>query len=181
MPRPILQVTLLLLEIPTACRPSGSRTRQPGWRGRTISDDWPGKFEPIPWVYAEIIRNLARHERVNYRERRICGERRARKILERANALNDNVRFHRWPTNRVWTRDSGCTSCECADAGLYPYSQKQQARTLATGRPRRDQWRFNAWAKYPNWQHDEKIGGPHGVSQPASGIRPRHPRTAGRP
>ena len=27
--------------------------------------DWPGKFEPIPWVYAEIIRNLARHERVD--------------------------------------------------------------------------------------------------------------------
>jgi agmatine deiminase len=20
--------------------------------------DWPGKFEPIPWVYCEIIRNL---------------------------------------------------------------------------------------------------------------------------
>ena len=28
---------------------------------------------------------------------------------DRANALSDNVRFHRWPTNRVWTRDSGCT------------------------------------------------------------------------
>ncbi len=27
--------------------------------------DWPGKFEPIPWVYAEIIRNLSRHERVD--------------------------------------------------------------------------------------------------------------------
>ena len=26
--------------------------------------DWPAKFEPVPWVYAEIIRNLARHERV---------------------------------------------------------------------------------------------------------------------
>ena len=26
--------------------------------------DWPGKFEPIPWVYAEIIRNLAKRERV---------------------------------------------------------------------------------------------------------------------
>jgi agmatine deiminase len=26
--------------------------------------DWPGRFEPIPWVYAEIIRNLAKHERV---------------------------------------------------------------------------------------------------------------------
>src|SRR5258708_9627202 len=27
--------------------------------------DWPGKFEPIPWVYAEILRNLARHVRVD--------------------------------------------------------------------------------------------------------------------
>ncbi len=26
--------------------------------------DWPGKFAPIPWVYAEIVRNLARVERV---------------------------------------------------------------------------------------------------------------------
>ena len=32
----------------------------PHYRG-----DWPGKFEPIPWVYAEIIRHLARHERVD--------------------------------------------------------------------------------------------------------------------
>ena len=31
-----------------------------------IEDDWPGNFEPIPWVYAEIIRNLARHERWNH-------------------------------------------------------------------------------------------------------------------
>src|ERR1700756_3773471 len=27
-------------------------------------NDWPGKFEPIPWVYAEIIRHLGRHEGV---------------------------------------------------------------------------------------------------------------------
>jgi len=27
--------------------------------------DWPGKFAPIPWTYAEIVRNLARVERVN--------------------------------------------------------------------------------------------------------------------
>ena len=26
--------------------------------------DWPGKFEPIPWVYAEIVRVLHAHERV---------------------------------------------------------------------------------------------------------------------
>ncbi|MGA2459256.1 MAG: agmatine deiminase family protein, partial [Terriglobales bacterium] len=30
-----------------------------------LRGDWPGKFETIPWVYAEIVRNLARHERVD--------------------------------------------------------------------------------------------------------------------
>src|SRR5207247_9601729 len=72
-------------------------------------DDWPGKFEPIPWVYAEIIRHLARHERVELIVNDAASEKRARKVLDRANALNDNIRFHRWPTDRVWTRDSGST------------------------------------------------------------------------
>ena len=26
--------------------------------------DWPGKFAPIPWVYGEIVRQLAPGERV---------------------------------------------------------------------------------------------------------------------
>ncbi len=78
--------------------------------------DWPGKFEPIPWVYAEIIRHLSRHERVDLIVNNADSEKRARKTLKLANALNKNVRFHRWPTNRVWTRDSGCTfvlNCWC--------------------------------------------------------------------
>jgi agmatine deiminase len=64
--------------------------------------DWPGKFEPIPWVYTEIIRNLARHERVELIVNNAAAERQARKLLNRANAPVKNVRFHRWPTNRVW-------------------------------------------------------------------------------
>src|SRR6266849_929445 len=70
--------------------------------------DWPGKFEPIPWVYAEIIRYLSRHERVELIVKDAGAEKLTRKTLKRAHALNDNVRFHRWPTNRVWTQDSGC-------------------------------------------------------------------------
>src|SRR5713101_1763965 len=66
--------------------------------------DWPGKFEPIPWVYAEIIRNLGRHERVELIVKDAVAEKLVRKTLRRAHALNDSVRFHRWPTNRVWTR-----------------------------------------------------------------------------
>jgi agmatine deiminase len=70
--------------------------------------DWPGKFEPIPWVYAEIIRYLSRHERVELIVKDAAAEKLARKTLKRAHALNENVRLHRWATNRVWTRDSGC-------------------------------------------------------------------------
>jgi agmatine deiminase len=114
--------------------------------------DWPGKFEPIPWVYAEIIRNLTRHERVELIVNNAEGEKRARKILKLANALNKNVRFHRWPTNRVWTRDSGCTFVRDPEnssrAGVpAPHSALGAIK-----------WRFNAWAKYPNYRHDERIG-----------------------
>ena len=28
-------------------------------------DDWPGKFQPIAWVYAEIVRHLSRVEDVH--------------------------------------------------------------------------------------------------------------------
>jgi agmatine deiminase len=28
-------------------------------------EDWPGKFAPIPWIYAEIVRLIARGERVH--------------------------------------------------------------------------------------------------------------------
>jgi agmatine deiminase len=104
--------------------------------------DWPGKFEPIPWVYAEIIRNLSRHERIEVIVNNQASEKEARKVLKRANALNENVRFHRWPTNRVWTRDSGCT-----------FVRSENAPQISAVK-----WRFNAWAKYSNWQHDDKIG-----------------------
>ena len=111
-----------------------------------FTDDWPGKFEPIPWVYAEIIRHLSRHERVELIVNDVTSEKRARKILDRANAWSDNVRFHRWPTNRVWTRDSGCTFVLNTGA------------SAPVGELCGIKWHFNAWAKYPNYRHDENIG-----------------------
>jgi agmatine deiminase len=118
--------------------------------------DWPGKFEPIPWVYAEIIRNLARHERVELIVNNAAAARQARKVLERADALSANTRFHRWPTNRVWLRDSGCISLKCgADTPVrqtHPSFTNSGPATIAA------KFRFNAWAKYSNWRFDEKIG-----------------------
>src|SRR5690349_16662263 len=94
-------------------------------------DDWPGKFEPIPWVYAEIIRHLSGHERVDLIVNSAGTEKHARQVLSKTSALSDRVRFHRWPTDRVWTRDSGCTFVLDAAGALAGIT-----------------WRFNAWAKY---------------------------------
>ena len=33
-----------------------------GWPNNKA--DWPGKFQPIPWVYGEIVRYLSRGENV---------------------------------------------------------------------------------------------------------------------
>jgi agmatine deiminase len=103
--------------------------------------DWPGKFDPIPWVYSEIIRNLTRHERVELVVQDAAAEVKARKILDRAGALSVNLRFHRWRTDRVWTRDSGC---------IFVRSGKNLLQAL--------HFRFNAWAKYPNYADDAKLG-----------------------
>jgi agmatine deiminase len=106
--------------------------------------DWPGKFEPIAWVYAEIIRHLSPHERVNVIVENAASEKAARNVLDRASALNKNIRFHLWPSDRVWTRDSGCT---------FVFDESDSRKKLAAIK-----WRFNAWAKYSNWNKDENIG-----------------------
>ena len=102
--------------------------------------DWPGKFTPIPLVYAEIIRHLGRHEQVEVIVPDAAAEARARRVLDRAGASTGRVRFHPWPTDRIWVRDSGCTFVQGAP-GLGAVA-----------------WRFNAWAKYPDWQKDAAIG-----------------------
>jgi agmatine deiminase len=136
-------------------------------------EDWPGKFEPIAWVYAEIVRNLTRHERVEIVVNDAAGEKRTRKVLERANAISERIRFHRWPTDRVWTRDSGCTfvkgqgHARRAKAGSPSFARPDSPFDFAQGRLGRlslrgslaaINWRFNAWAKYSNWRKDDKIG-----------------------
>ena len=109
-------------------------------------EDWPGKFQPIPWVYAEIVRHLSRVENVHILVNDLTAERRATAILQRGGASLARVHFHRWPTDRVWLRDSG------------PIFVKDGRGAKAV-----TNWKFNAWAKYPNWHHDDKI--PHRVAQ----------------
>ncbi|HEY1677355.1 MAG TPA: agmatine deiminase family protein [Candidatus Sulfotelmatobacter sp.] len=130
--------------------------------------DWPAKFGPIPWVYAEIIRHLARNERVELIVNNAAAARKARRILERADAWSANIRFHRWPTNRIWLRDSGCvflkrvvgTSFDKPRVGTTPEQPAAAAHQPGHHSPRTTalKFRFNAWAKYSNWRFDDKIG-----------------------
>ena len=104
--------------------------------------DWPGKFQAIPWLYAEIVRLLSAHERVHILVDDAKAERRAEGILARAGVNLQQVSFHAWPTNRVWTRDSGPI-----------FIRNAEGQVAITN------WRFNAWAKYSDWQLDDQIPG----------------------
>ncbi|MGC8549336.1 MAG: agmatine deiminase family protein [Acidobacteriaceae bacterium] len=105
-------------------------------------NDWPNRFQPIPWVYADIVRQLARVETVHILVSDASSETRVRGILKRAMVNQENVRYHRWPTNRVWTRDSG---------PIFLKKAKGEHTIAVTN------WKFNAWAKYPDWQLDNQI------------------------
>jgi agmatine deiminase len=105
-------------------------------------EDWPGKFQTIPWVYAEIVRLLTARERVHLLVKDAKAERRAQQILERAGANLERVSFHQWPTDRGWLRDSG------------PIFVRDAADRVGL-----TNWRFNAWAKYGNWRWDEQVPG----------------------
>ncbi|MEP6730435.1 MAG: agmatine deiminase family protein [bacterium] len=102
--------------------------------------DWPGKIGPIPWVYAEIARVLATHERVEI----LCHDDDVRaSALEHlaAHGVETNVRLHIVPNDRVWLRDSAPTFVRDADGSAVLVN-----------------WGFNAWAKYPNFARDAEVG-----------------------
>jgi agmatine deiminase len=109
------------------------------------ANDWPGKFQAIPWVYADIVRYLSSVEEVNILVDDDAARKRAAMILKRAGANLARVHFHLWPTDRVWTRDSG------------PIFVKKQDTVAVTN------WKFNGWAKYENHYLDDKL--PHRAAQ----------------
>jgi agmatine deiminase len=115
--------------------------------------DWPGKFASIPFVYAEIVRHLARVERVNLLVNDESAEATARNVLVTAEVLpkralepgtpSGSMKFWHIPTNRGWLRDTGPT---------FVRRSGQPGSVGAVA------WRFNAWAKYNDWKHDTAVG-----------------------
>jgi agmatine deiminase len=99
--------------------------------------DWPGKFAPIPWAFAEIVRHLARVERVFLLVENPAAESRVKSILKKSHVNLDSVQFLRIPTDRGWMRDSGpvCVTNKSGEVAFNHFA-------------------FNGWAKYPNHKKD---------------------------
>lgn len=106
--------------------------------------DWPGKFAPIPWVFGELVRLVARGELVRLLVEDAAHQRKARALLARVGAPLEAVEFHRFPTDRGWCRDAG--PIWLTRGGASP------ARAIAG-------FRFNAWAKYDDWRKDARTPG----------------------
>ncbi len=102
--------------------------------------DWPGKFAPIPWAFAEIVRHLARVERVFLLVENAAAQSRVKSILKKSHVNLDSVTFLRVPTNRGWMRDSG-PICVASNSGEVAFNH----------------FFFNGWAKYSNHKKDAKV------------------------
>ena len=101
--------------------------------------DWPGKFGPIPFVWAEIVRLVSLDESVELFVPE-GSEKAVRGILGKAGVDPKVVNLHPQPTNRVWMRDAG---------GIFVKDDAGRNCLL--------DWRFNAWAKYDDWQLDDAL------------------------
>jgi agmatine deiminase len=101
--------------------------------------DWPGKFSPIPFVYAEIVKYISVGEKVRIFVQSKEHKLKAEKVLRDSDVDLVNVEFFIKKTNRSWLRDSG------------PMFVQDSGEISALD------FKFNAWAKYEDYKLDDKI------------------------
>ncbi len=102
--------------------------------------DWPGKFETVRWVYAEIARWLGTMERVRLLVPDKAAQSDARKVFRKSGVNMDAVDFYVCPTDRSWTRDF---------APIFVRDAEDRVTV--------SNWCFNGWAKYPNHERDNAV------------------------
>ncbi len=105
-------------------------------------DSWPGKFETIPPVYAQMVTHLASSEPVHINVNDAAMEAEARGHLDQAGASGE-IHFHHFPTNDAWCRDHGAIIIKNPDGDRHALD-----------------WQYNAWGeKYPPFDLDNQIPG----------------------
>lgn len=109
-----------------------------GWPAN--KQDWPGKFQPIQWVYGEIVRYISRAEKVRIIVQSKEHQKKAEIVLNAVDADFSNIEFFKLSTDRNWLRDA---------APQFVKNKKNKTVLVKFG--------FNAWAKYGNYKLDDKI------------------------
>lgn len=105
---------------------------------------WPDKFEPVPAIFAELVRHLAPHEEVHINVAGPDAEAKVRALLRDPGIPPGQVYFHHHPTNDAWCRDHGPIFVQREAAG------KKEEAIL--------DWGYNAWGnKYPPYDLDDVI------------------------
>lgn len=105
---------------------------------------WPGRLEPVPGIFAEIVRHLAPHEEVHINVADSDMEEGARRALRSAQVPTGNVFFHHFPTNDAWCRDHGPMFIRRPGTGTTEEAIVD--------------WGYNAWGgKYPPFDLDDVI------------------------
>lgn len=103
--------------------------------------DWPNKFELIPDIFAQIIANISKSQKVNILIENKNLKKKIYFTLKTYLANTKNINYTICKTNRVWLRDS------------FPIFVKNKLNQKVL-----IDWGFNSWAKYKNFNHDNKIG-----------------------
>jgi agmatine deiminase len=121
---------------------------------------WPGKFSPIPALFARMVRHLAEHEEVHINVADEGMEHEVRRILSDRGAAGRNVFFHHNPTNDAWCRDHG---------PIFLQRDGRQPEEAIVD------WDFNAWGgKYPPFDLDDvipaRIGREYGIPVFSPGV-----------
>ncbi len=105
---------------------------------------FPGRYEPVPEVYAQFIRCLTRHENVEINVWNDDMAECIRDVLRRHGVPLERVGFHRFPSYEPWCRDHGPIFL---------------TRSGAAGPERAIvDWGYNAWGgKYPPFDLDDAV------------------------
>ncbi|HEX2450670.1 MAG TPA: agmatine deiminase family protein [Gemmatimonadales bacterium] len=107
-------------------------------------ESWPGKFGPVPGIFARMVGELAEGEEVHINVVGPAMEHDVRQLLAHAGVAAGNVFFHHHPTNDAWCRDHGPIFIERMVRGA-----REQAIV---------DWGYNAWGgKYPPWDLDDVV------------------------
>jgi agmatine deiminase len=102
-------------------------------------NDWPGRFENIPDVFAQIISQISKVQKVKILIQHNLVKKNIHPLLRKYKAKLKNIIFITIKTDRVWTRDSG---------PIYVVNKNKKILL---------DWKFNAWAKYKNYKYDNAI------------------------